>query len=212
MSTRNDEPEKASRPFDKDRDGFVMGEGAGILVLESLEHATRRGARIQGEILGTGMSADAYHITAPAPQGEGAVRAMRAAIKDAELQPTDVDYINSHGTSTGLGDTRETEAIRALFGDHADKLVVNSTKSMVGHLLGAAGGVEMVACLKTLATGTIHQTLNLDNPDEHCDLNYAADGPIKRPVRYAMSNSFGFGGHNVSLIVGLFAGGNGAEA
>ncbi|MBI3873397.1 MAG: beta-ketoacyl-ACP synthase II [candidate division Zixibacteria bacterium] len=204
MSTRNDEPERASRPFDADRDGFVMGEGAGILVLESLEHARKRGATILAEILGTGMSADAYHITAPAPQGEGAARAMKSALADAEIKPDAVDYINTHGTSTDLGDVCETEAIRSVFGAHADRLVTNSTKSMIGHLLGAAGGVELIACVKSIRSGKIHPTTNLDKPDPKCDLNYAANHVVERPVRVALSNSFGFGGHNVCLAVGAF--------
>ena len=206
ISTRNDEPERASRPFDKDRDGFVIGEGAAIIVLESLEHARKRGAPILAEILGTGMSADAYHITAPAPHGEGAVRAMKAALADAEITPDEVDYINTHGTATDLGDICETEAIRTLFADHANTLVCNSTKSMIGHLLGAAGGVEMITCVKTIETGKIHATINLDNPDPKCDLNYAALKLVERPVRVAMSNSFGFGGHNISLVVRAYDG------
>jgi 3-oxoacyl-[acyl-carrier-protein] synthase II len=206
LSTRNDEPEKASRPFDKDRDGFVIGEGAGILVLESLAHARRRGVPILAEFLGAGMSGDAYHITAPAPHGEGAQRAMRAALADAGIAPEAIDYVNTHGTSTDLGDICETEAIRAVFGAHADRLVANSTKSMVGHLLGAAGGVELIACVKTMETGKIHPTINLDNPDPQCDLNYAARSIVERPVRTVLSNSFGFGGHNVTLVAGAFSG------
>ncbi|HUU46310.1 MAG TPA: beta-ketoacyl-ACP synthase II [Acidobacteriota bacterium] len=209
MSTRNDDPERASRPFDRDRDGFVIGEGAGIFVLESVEHARKRGASILAEILGTGMSADAYHITAPAPHGEGAVRAMKAALADAEITPGDVDYINTHGTATDLGDICETEAIRTVFADHADTLVCNSTKSMIGHLLGAAGGVEMMVCIKSIETGKIHATTNLDNPGPTCDLNYAALKPVERPVRVAISNSFGFGGHNITLVVRAYDG-NGA--
>jgi len=204
MSTRNDEPERASRPFDVNRDGFVMGEGAGILVLESLEHAMKRGAPILAEILGAGMSADAYHITAPAPQGEGAARSMRAALNDAGITATDVDYVNTHGTSTDLGDVCETEAMRSVFGDHADKLIANSTKSMVGHLLGAAGGVELIACVKSLGTGKIHPTINLETPDPKCDLNYAPNRLVERPIRVAMSNSFGFGGHNATLVAARF--------
>jgi 3-oxoacyl-[acyl-carrier-protein] synthase II len=204
MSTRNDEPERASRPFDADRDGFVMGEGAGILVLESLEHATRRGARILAELLGTGMSGDAYHLTAPSPHGEGAARAMKAALHDADIRPDQVDYVNTHGTSTDLGDICETEAIRSVLGDHAGEVVCNSTKSMIGHLLGAAGGVELIACVKSIETGTIHPTINLETPDPKCDLNYAPLKPVQRPVRVAISNSFGFGGHNVTLVVGAY--------
>lgn len=204
MSTRNDQPERASRPFDADRDGFVMGEGAGILVLESLEHATRRGARILAELLGTGMSGDAYHLTAPSPHGEGAARAMKAALRDADIGPDQVDYVNTHGTSTDLGDICETEAIRSVLGDHAGEVVCNSTKSMIGHLLGAAGGVELIACVKSIETGTIHPTINLETPDPKCDLNYAPLKPVQRPVRVAISNSFGFGGHNVTLVVGAY--------
>ncbi|MCH8990667.1 MAG: beta-ketoacyl-ACP synthase II [Acidobacteria bacterium] len=204
MSTRNDEPERASRPFDRDRDGFVVGEGAGILVLESLAHARKRGAPILAEVLGTGMSADAYHITAPAPHGEGAVRSIRAALSDADLVPEQVDYVNTHGTSTDLGDVCETEGIRTVFGEHADRLVVNSTKSMIGHLLGAAGGVELIACIKSIETGRIHPTINLENQDPKCDLNYAANQTVERPVNVALSNSFGFGGHNSSLVIGAF--------
>lgn len=202
MSTRNDEPERASRPFDIDRDGFVMGEGAGIVVLESLEHAKKRGATILAEMLGTGMSGDAYHLTAPSPHGEGAARAMRAAIGDADISASEVDYVNAHGTATDLGDICETEAIRSVLGDHANDVVCNSTKSMIGHLLGAAGGVELIACVKSIQTGTIHPTINLDNQDPQCNLNYAAKQVVKREVNIAVSNSFGFGGHNVSLVVG----------
>lgn len=204
MSTRNDTPEKASRPFDVDRDGFVMGEGAGIVVLESLEHARNRGAKILAEILGTGMSGDAYHLTAPSPHGEGAARALSAAIKDSEHSPEEVDYVNTHGTATDLGDICETEAIRSVLGKHADDVVCNSTKSMIGHLLGAAGGVELIACIKTIETGIIHPTINLDNQDPKCDLNYAALKAVKKTVNLAVSNSFGFGGHNVSLVVGAY--------
>jgi 3-oxoacyl-[acyl-carrier-protein] synthase II len=205
LSTRNDEPARASRPFDKDRDGFVMGEGAGIVILESLEHAHRRGVRMLAEIMGVGMSADAYHITAPAPQGEGAQRSMRAALADAEIPLEAVDYVNTHGTSTDLGDISETEAIRAVFGGHADRLIANSTKSMVGHLLGAAGGAELIACIKSIETGRIHPTINLDNPDPQCDLDYAAKRVVERQVQVAISNSFGFGGHNITLVVGAYS-------
>ena len=204
MSTRNDEPERASRPFDVNRDGFVMGEGAGIVILESLEHAVKRGAPIIAEFLGAGMSGDAYHLTAPSPHGEGAARAMKTAIADADLTPADVDFINTHGTSTDLGDICETEAIHSVFGEHAGKVVCNSTKSMIGHLLGAAGGVELITCLKTIQTGTIHPTINLENQDPKCDLNYTPNTAVKRPVRVALSNSFGFGGHNVTLAVGAY--------
>ncbi len=204
MSTRNDEPERASRPFDANRDGFVMGEGAGIVILESLEHAVKRGAPIIAEFLGAGMSGDAYHLTAPSPHGEGAARAMKTAIADADLTATDIDYINTHGTSTDLGDICETEAIHSVFGEHAGRVVCNSTKSMIGHLLGAAGGVELITCIKTIQTGTIHPTINLENQDPKCDLNYTPNTAVKRPVRVALSNSFGFGGHNVTLAVGAF--------
>ncbi len=204
ISQRNDDPEHASRPFDAGRDGFVMGEGAGIIVLESLEHAQKRGAWIYGEILGSGMSADAYHITAPAPQGEGAARAMKAALFDAELDPVQVDYINTHGTSTGLGDIAETDAIKTVFGDHAQKLIANSTKSMIGHLLGAAAAVEIIATIQSLQTGKIHPTINLDDQDPKCDLNYAANAIVKRPIQIAISNSFGFGGHNSTLVATRF--------
>lgn len=204
LSTRNDDPEGASRPFDSDRDGFVMGEGAAILVLESLEHADRRGARVLGEVLGSGMSADAYHITAPAPQGEGAARAIRAALADAGIAVSDVDYVNTHGTATGLGDIAETDAIRSVFGDHADRLVANSTKSMIGHLLGAGAAAELVTCIKSLESGKIHPTINLDNPDPKCDLDYTPKQGIERPIKIAISNSFGFGGHNTTLIAARF--------
>jgi 3-oxoacyl-[acyl-carrier-protein] synthase II len=204
ISTRNDDPEHASRPFDINRDGFVMGEGAGIVVIESLEHASRRGARILAEILGAGMSADAHHITAPAPLGEGAGRAMKAALSDAGIAATDVDYINTHGTSTGLGDIAETDAIKTVFGDHAKQLVANSTKSMIGHLLGAAAAVELVATVKQLETGTIHPTINLDEQDPKCDLNYTPNKPVERKIRIAISNSFGFGGHNGTLVASRF--------
>ena len=204
MSTRNDEPARASRPFDANRDGFVMGEGSGIVILESLEHARKRGAPILAEILGAGMSADAYHITAPAPQGEGAARSMRAALKDSGISATDVDYINTHGTSTDLGDVCETEAVRSVFGDHAAKLIANSTKSMVGHLLGAAGGIELIACVQSLQTSKIHPTINLETPDPRCNLNYAPNQLVERPIRVAMSNSFGFGGHNATVVVAQF--------
>ena len=203
-STRNDDPERASRPFDVGRDGFVMGEGSGILVLESLEHALNRGATIHGEFLGAGMSADAHHITAPAPGGEGAARSMVAAFADAGIQPNDIGYVNTHGTSTGLGDIAETEAIRSAFGDHAEALVANSTKSMIGHLLGAAAAVEIIACIMSIKTGKIHPTINLDDPDPECNLNYAANQMVERKVDIAISNSFGFGGHNSSLIAARF--------
>ncbi len=201
LSTRNDAPSKASRPFDKNRDGFVMGEGAGIVVLESLEHAVKRGATILAEVAGVGYTADAYHITAPAPGGEGAIRAMRKALDDAGLAPTDIDYINTHGTSTPHGDAAETGAIKSVFGEHAYQLNINSTKSMIGHLLGASGGVEFVVTTLTVMRDLVHPTINYEEPDPECDLNYTPNEPQKRAVRAAISNSFGFGGHNVSIVV-----------
>lgn len=200
LSTRNDEPERASRPFDKDRDGFVMGEGAGILVLEELDHALRRNARIYAEIVGYGLTSDAYHITSPAPGGEGAVRCMNMALKDAGASPADVDYINAHGTSTKYGDELETSAIKTVFGDHAYKLVVSSTKSMIGHLLGAAGGVEAVISVLSIDKGVIPPTINLDNPDPECDLDYAPHKAREMDVKMSLSNSFGFGGTNACLL------------
>jgi 3-oxoacyl-[acyl-carrier-protein] synthase II len=199
LSTRNDEPEKASRPFDRDRDGFVIGEGAGIVILETLESALDRGATIHGEIVGYGMSADAYHMTQPAEGGEGAKKAMVECLADAKLEPGDVDYINSHGTATPHGDIAETVAVKELFGEHAYKLVMGSSKSMTGHLLGAAGGLEFTICLLTMRNGAITPTINLDNPDSDCDLDYAANAAVQRQVDVVLSNSFGFGGHNVTL-------------
>jgi 3-oxoacyl-[acyl-carrier-protein] synthase II len=206
MSTRNNEPEKASRPFDKGRDGFVMSEGSGILILESYEHAMKRGARIYAEILGAGMTADAYHMTAPHPEGLGAKRAMATAIADAGLTPNQIDHINTHGTATDLGDIAETRAIKAVLGDHAYKVACNSTKSMTGHLLGAAGAVELITTIKSIETGSIHPTINLDDPDPECDLDYVPNVARKQAITYALSNSFGFGGHNVSLVVGKLNG------
>ena len=200
ISTRNDEPQKASRPFDKDRDGFVVGEGAGMLVIESEEHAKNRGAKIYAEICGIGFTADAYHITAPAPGGEGAVRAMNLALQDAGIQPQQLDYINAHGTSTVLNDKNETEAIKTLFGEHAYKLKISSTKSMIGHLLGAAGAVEAIAAIMSIREDTIHPTINYDTPDPDCDLDYVPNKSIKHQVNYALSNTFGFGGHNACLL------------
>ncbi|MFE5319634.1 beta-ketoacyl-ACP synthase II [Paenibacillus sp. NPDC056579] len=199
MSTRNEEPEKASRPFDTDRDGFVMGEGSGILILESLEHAQKRGARIYGEVIGYGMSGDAYHMTDPDP--DGAARCMSKAIKDAGIEPSEIDYINAHGTSTPVGDRSETTAIKKALGDHAYKVAVSSTKSMTGHLLGAAGGVEALICGLTLKNGMIAPTINLDNQDPECDLDYVPNKPRQADVKIAMSNSFGFGGHNATIIL-----------
>ncbi len=204
LSTRNDEPERASRPFDKGRDGFVMGEGAGVLVLEELEHAKKRGARIYCELLGYGLTADAYHMTSPLPNGEGAQRCMRMALAKAGLNIEDIDYINAHGTSTPVGDLCEVRAIKAVFGEHAKKLVISSTKSMTGHLLGAAGVVESVACAMSIRTGVVAPTINLEDPEEECDLNFTALTAQERPVRFALNNSFGFGGHNASLVIGAF--------
>jgi 3-oxoacyl-[acyl-carrier-protein] synthase II len=206
MSTRNDAPEKASRPFDKGRDGFVMGEGSAIIIIESLEHAQKRGARIYGEVMGAGMTADAYHMTAPHPDGEGAARAMKLAIKDSGITPGQVSYINTHGTATDLGDIAETRAIKTVLGEHAYKVPCNSTKSLSGHLLGAAGAIELVACLKSIETGWLHPTINLDDPDPECDLDYVPNQKRQHDVKFAVSNSFGFGGHNVSLVVGKLNG------
>ncbi|MHB8156018.1 MAG: beta-ketoacyl-ACP synthase II [Desulfocucumaceae bacterium] len=206
MSTRNDEPERASRPFDSARDGFVIGEGAGFLVLETLEHAMKRGARIYGEIIGYGSSCDAYHITAPDPEGRGSALSMGFALDDAGVSVKEVDYINAHGTSTPLGDKLESFAVRQVFGDHAGKIAVGSTKSMTGHLLGAAGGLEAVICLLTMNRGIIPPTINLDNPDPDCDLDYVPNKAKKADVNVALSNSFGFGGHNVTLVFKKFAG------
>ncbi|MBB6217809.1 3-oxoacyl-[acyl-carrier-protein] synthase II [Anaerosolibacter carboniphilus] len=201
MSTRNDDPAAASRPFDKDRDGFVMGEGAGILIVEELEHAIKRGANIYAEVVGYGMSADAYHITAPAPEGEGAARSMKNALNDANISPEDIDYINAHGTSTPYNDKFETMAIKSLFGDHAYKLAVSSTKSMTGHLLGAAGGIEAIACIMAINESFLPPTINYTTPDPECDLDYVANHGKERNVRYTLSNSLGFGGHNASIII-----------
>lgn len=201
LSTRNDEPERASRPFDKGRDGFVLGDGAGVLILEDLEHARARGANIRSEIVGYGMSADAHHMTQPAPGGDGAIRAMTECLADAGLDPTEVGYINAHGTSTPQGDIAEVRAVKKVFGEHARKLVMGSTKSMSGHLLGAAGGLEFTVCVKVLETGVIPPTINNDDPDPECDLDCAPNVKVERAVDVALSNSFGFGGHNVSLAV-----------
>jgi len=199
LSTRNDEPTRASRPFDADRDGFVPGEGAGIVVLESLEHARRRGARIHAEIVGYGMTADAYHMTAPDPDGDGAVRAMAGALRDAGLRPEDVSYINAHGTSTPYNDKTETLAIKQVFGEHARRLAVSSTKSMTGHLLGAAGGIEAIATVLALQHGLLPPTINYETPDPECDLDYVPNAARKAEVDAAISNGFGFGGTNATL-------------
>ncbi len=204
LSTRNDDPATASRPFDATRDGFVMGEGGGALYVESLQNAEKRGARIYAEIVGVGMSADAHHITAPDPEGRGAFLAMRSALNDAGIQPEDVDYLNMHGTSTPLGDVAETNAIKAVFGDHAYKMVLSSTKSMTGHLLGAAGAIEAIATIQAIDNNRIPPTINFSEPDESCDLNYSFNTPQDREVRYGLSNAFGFGGHNTCLVFKQF--------
>lgn len=206
LSTRNDDPEHASRPWDKDRDGFVMGEGAGVVMVEELEHAKARGARIYCELTGYGLSADAYHMTAPPPDGIGAARAMRMALEHAGTNPDEVDYVNAHATSTGLGDIAESRAIKTVLGDHAYKVSISSTKSMTGHLLGGAGAVEMAACVLAIRDSIIPPTTNLDNPDEECDLDYTPNIAKERKVRIAMNNSFGFGGHNATLIAREFVG------
>jgi 3-oxoacyl-[acyl-carrier-protein] synthase II len=200
LSTRNDEPERASRPFDRDRDGFIMSEGAGIVVVEELEHAKARGAKIYCEITGYGLSADAYHMTAPPPNGEGAARAMQMALDHARISPDQVDYINAHATSTDIGDLCETRAIKQVFGDHAYKLSISSTKSMTGHLLGGAGGTEMAVCALAIRDSVVPPTINLENPGEGCDLDYTPNVARERGVRIALNNSFGFGGHNATLI------------
>jgi len=200
LSTRNDEPETASRPFDSTRDGFIMGEGGGALILEELDHAVSRGAKIYAEVIGMGLSADAYHITAPHPEGAGAILAMEMAVKNAGIKKEEVDYINMHGTSTQLGDIAETKAIKKVFGDYAYKMNVSSTKSMTGHLLGAAGAVEAIASILAIKNDIVPPTINFVNPDPECDLNYTFNKPQKRKVTIAMSNAFGFGGHNTSVI------------
>jgi len=204
LSENNDNWQHASRPFDKERDGFVMGEGAGMVILEELEHARKRGARIYGEVVGYGMTGDAYHITQPAPEGEGAQRSMRRALKDAGIGPADVQYINAHGTSTPYNDLNETRAIKAVFGEHAYQVSVSSTKSMTGHTLGAAGGIEFAVCTLAVRDGMIPPTINYSSPDPECDLNYVPNAAVKREVNVAISNSFGFGGHNVTLAVRRF--------
>jgi 3-oxoacyl-[acyl-carrier-protein] synthase II len=201
LSCRNDQPEKASRPFDRDRDGFVLGEGAGVLLLEEMEHAERRGAEILAELAGLGLSGDAHHITAPPPDGEGAARSMEAALENAGLSPGDVDYINAHGTSTPLNDASETRAIKTVFGDRAYKIAVSSTKSMIGHMLGAAAAVELAFCVLAIRDGVVPPTINQENPDPACDLDYVPNRAREQTVDVALSNAFGFGGHNVSILV-----------
>ena len=205
LSTRNDSPETASRPFDKDRDGFVMGEGGGVLVLETLEHATRRGATILAEIVGIGLTDDAFHITQPAPGGEGAVRSMKLALADAGLQPEDIDYVNAHGTSTYFNDKSESAAIREVFGEWANSMLVSSTKSMTGHLLGAAGAIEAIATVLAIKNGIAPPTINQFTSDPECTLDYVARTPRKHPIRAAISNTFGFGGHNATLCFKSFS-------
>ncbi|HIV82292.1 MAG TPA: beta-ketoacyl-ACP synthase II [Candidatus Salinicoccus merdavium] len=198
--SKSEDPDYASVPFSKDRDGFVIGEGAGVVVIEELEHALARGAKIYAEIVGYGMTGDAYHITAPAENGEGGARAMAEALKDAEIEPDEVGYVNAHGTSTGYNDLYETLALKTVFGGHAPNLLINSTKSMTGHLLGATGAVEAIIASLSLQNGKVHPTINLTNPDPECDLNYVPDGTVDSDIKYAMSNSLGFGGHNASLL------------
>lgn len=205
LSTRNDEPEKASRPFDRDRDGFVMGEGAGVLVIEELEHAKKRGAKIYAELTGYGISADAYHLSAPSPDGSGPAYAIGMALKHAKLNPEDVQYLNAHATSTGLGDVAETKAIKLAFGEYANKgLMVSSTKSMTGHMLGAAGGIELIASVMAIKDGVIPPTINIENQDPECDLDVVPNVAREVDVKHAVSNSFGFGGHNATLAVSRF--------
>src|SRR6516164_3847361 len=204
LSTRNDEPERASRPFDRDRDGFVMSEGSGVVVLEELEHARARGAKIYCEITGYGISADAYHMTAPPPDGEGAARAMQLALEHARILPEQVDYINAHATSTDIGDLCETRAIKQIFADHAYKVSISATKSMTGHLLGGAGGIEMAACALAIRDSVIPPTINLENPGEECDLDYTPKVAREKKVRVAVNNSFGFGGHNATQVASAF--------
>ena len=201
LSLRNDEPERASRPFDKDRNGFVMGEGAGVIILEEYEHAKKRGAKIYCELAGYGLTADAYHMSAPNPEGEGAARCMRMAMKHAKVNPEDVDYINAHGTSTPIGDACETKAVKRAFGENAHQVAVSSTKSMTGHLLGAAAAVEMAACVMAMRDSLLPPTINLENADPECDLDYVPNTAREKTVKVAISNSFGFGGHNSSVVI-----------
>jgi 3-oxoacyl-[acyl-carrier-protein] synthase II len=202
LSTRNDDPQRASRPWDKGRDGFVMSEGCGIVILEEYEHAKKRGAKIYAELIGYGMSGDGHHITAPPEDGRGAAMAMKLALRDAKLNPESIEYINAHGTSTPLGDMAETRALKAIFGPHAYKLAISSTKSQLGHLLGASGGVEAIISALAVNRNLIPPTINLDDPDEGCDLDYVPHKARDLHLTYAMSNSFGFGGHNASIIAG----------
>ena len=205
LSTWNDRYMEASRPFDKDRNGFVMAEGGGTLILEDYDHAMARGAKVYAEIIGCGLTGDAYHLTAPAPGGEGAVRSMREALRDGGILPEQVDYINAHGTSTELNDLNETNAIKTVFGDHAYKVAISSTKSMTGHLLGAAGAVEAIACIFAIQNQMVPPTINLDNPDPQCDLNYTPKVAVERKIEYVLSNTFGFGGHNATLLFKKFS-------
>lgn len=206
LSVRNDDPQHASRPFDRDRDGFVMGEGAGVIIMEELAHAKARGARIYAEIVGYGNTADAHHLTAPSPGGEGAARCMRMALRSAGLNPTDISYINAHGTSTPQGDTAETQAIKTVFGDYAKKVAVSSTKGATGHMLGAAGAAEMALCCKAIESDLVPPTINLENPDAECDLDYVPHKAREMQVNAIVNNSFGFGGHNASIVARKFAG------
>jgi 3-oxoacyl-[acyl-carrier-protein] synthase II len=206
LSTRNDAPEKASRPFEKNRDGFVVAEGAGIMILEELEYALNRNAKIYGELVGYGYTGDAYHITAPSPGGEGAVRCMRMALKDAGTKPEEVDYINAHGTSTSLNDLTETEAIKTVFGEYAYKVPISATKSMTGHLLGAAGSTEAIFTLLTIRDGILPPTINYEEPDPQCDLDYVPNVARRQPVTVAISNAFGFGGTNATLVFRKYTG------
>jgi 3-oxoacyl-[acyl-carrier-protein] synthase II len=206
LSTRNDDPQRASRPWDRDRDGFVIGEGAGVVVVEELEHAKKRNAKIYCELVGYGLSADAYHMTAPPPDGGGAAKAMELALEHARLSVDQVDYINAHATSTGLGDVAETRAIKSVFGERAKSVSISSTKSMTGHLLGGAGAIEMAACALAIRDGVIPPTINLDNPDEECDLDFTPHTAREKKVSVVLNNSFGFGGHNATLVAKEFSG------
>jgi 3-oxoacyl-[acyl-carrier-protein] synthase II len=206
MSVRNDDPQHASRPFDRDRDGFVMGEGAGVVVLEELNFALARGARIYAEVVGYGNTADAHHLTSPPPEGDGAARCMRMALRSAGLNPSDISYINAHGTATPQGDIAETKAIKTVFGEHAKKLAVSSTKGATGHMLGAAGGVEMALCAKAIECNIVPPTINLENPDPECDLDYVPHHAREMEVNAIVNNSFGFGGHNASIAAKKFTG------